>query len=64
MKEPKGKMMNNPKGMYSYPDNPLPNAKRVEPMCGPGGNADQRKANMMLQNALRKDESLRGVSGM
>jgi len=64
MKESKGKMMNNPKGMYSYSDNPLPSASRVEPMCGPGSNPDMVKANKMLKSALRQDESLRGKSGM
>jgi len=63
MKEPKGKMMDSPRGMYSYKDNPLAPAKRVKPMCGPGGNPDQRKANELLQRAQMKDDSLRGKSG-
>lgn len=58
------KEMNNGKGIYSYKDNPLPNAKRVPPMCGPGSNPDQKKANKLLQQAQRMDESLRGKSGM
>lgn len=56
--------MNSGKGMCSYPDNPLPNAKRVNPMCGPGSNPDQMKANKLLQKAQVKDDSLRGKSGM
>jgi hypothetical protein len=63
--EMKGKnFMDNPKGMYSYKDNPLKPAKRVEPMCGPGGNPDQQKANKMLKMAMNKNESLRGKAGM
>ena len=61
---PKGKKMDNPVGVYSYKDNPLPQAKRVAPMCGPGGNPDQRKANELLKRAQMKDDSLRGKSGM
>lgn len=63
-KDSKGGMMNSGKGMYSYPDNPLKQAKRVAPMCGPGKNPDQMKANKLLQQAHSKDESLRGKSGM
>jgi len=50
--------------MYSYSSNPLPQAKQVEPMCGPGSNPDQQKANKLLKKAHMKDESLRGKSGM
>lgn len=64
MEMPKGKMMNNPKGMYAYKDNPLQPAKRVEPKCGPGSNPDQMKANKLLQKAQMQDDSLRGKSGM
>lgn len=64
MKKSKGKMMNTPKGEYSYSSNPLPSASRVEPMCGPGSNPDMVKANKMLKQTLRSDESLRGKSGM
>lgn len=56
--------MNSPKGMYSYPDNPLQPAKRVAPMCGPGSNPDQMKANKLLQQSQMKNDSLRGKSGM
>lgn len=63
-KMPKGKMMDSPVGMYSYKDNPLSEASRVKPMCGPGGNPDQQKANALLQKTHMKDESLRGKSGM
>ena len=56
--------MSSGKGMYSYPDNPLQPAKRVAPMCGPGKNPDQAKANKLLQMAQNKDDSLRGKSGM
>ena len=64
MEKPKGKMMDSGKGMYSYSDNPLPQAKQVEPMCGPGSNPDQMKANKLLKQAGMKNESLRGKSGM
>jgi len=56
--------MDNGKGMCSYKDNPLKPARRVEPMCGPGGNADQIKANKLLKQAHMKADSLRGKSGM
>lgn len=62
-KDPKGKMMDSPVGMYSYKENPLPMPRQVKPMCGPGGNPDQRKANELLQKAQMKDDSLRGKSG-
>ena len=64
MKDSKGKMMNSPKGMYSYDKNPLPSARRVSSECGPGENPDMQKANKMLQKTHMKDESLRGRSGM
>jgi len=64
MEKPKGKFMDSPRGMYSYNGNPLPMAKQVKPECGPGANPDQKKANKLLQEAMRKDESLRGKSGM
>lgn len=56
--------MNNGKGVFSFKDNPLKPAKQVEPMCGPGGNADQQKANKLLKQAMMKNESLRGKAGM
>lgn len=62
--KPKGKKMDSPVGLYSYKDNPLSQARQVKPMCGPGGNPDQQKANKLLQQAQMKDDSLRGKSGM
>ena len=56
--------MSSPKGMYSYKDNPMKPASHVKPMTGPGGNADQQKANKMLQKAQSSEDSLRGKSGM
>lgn len=63
-KKPSGKMMDSPRGMYSYNDNPMKQAKRVPQEFGPGGNADQRKANRLLQQAKMREESLRGKAGM
>ena len=60
----KGKFMDNGKGMCSYKDNPMPKASQVKPECGPGMNADQRKANKLLQQQHSKRENLRGVGGM
>jgi len=59
-----GKFMDSGKGMCSYPDGTMSMASRVKPECGPGGNADQQKANRLLQEAQRKVDSLRGESGM
>lgn len=59
-----GKFMNNGKGVCSYKDGTMSNANRVKPECGPGMNADQRKANRLLQEAQRKVDSQRGESGM
>lgn len=59
-----GKSMDSGKGMYSYSKNPMKAAKRVGPQCGPGMNADQRKANMLLQKAQKQVDSQRGQSGM
>lgn len=61
---PKGKFMNSGSGMCSYKDNPMSAASRVKPECGPGMNADQRKANKLLQKAQVQQDSLRGMSGM
>lgn len=62
------KGMNSPVGMYSYKSNPMKDASRVKPMCGGGGgfsgNADQMKANKLLQQAQMKEDSLRGKMGM
>ena len=59
-----GKFMDNGKGMCSYKDNPMKAASRVKPECGPGMNADQRKANKLLQKTQAQQDSLRGMSGM
>ncbi len=59
-----GAFMNNGKGMCSTKDNPMKKASQVKPECGPGGNADQRKANKLLQQAQKQCDSLRGLSGM
>ena len=59
-----GSFMNNGKGMCSYKSNPMKAASRVNPMCGPGMNADQNKANKLLQKAHKEKDSLRGKSGM
>jgi hypothetical protein len=61
---PKGKFMDNGKGMCSYSKNPMSAASRVKPECGPGMNADQSKANKLLQKAHKEKDSLRGMSGM
>jgi len=59
-----GKFMDSAKGVCSYKDNPMKMARQVKPECGPGMNADQKKANMLLQKAQKQQDSLRGVSGM
>lgn len=59
-----GKFMDNAVGMCSYKKNPMSAASRVAPMCGPGSNPDQRKANKLLQKAHRDWDSQRGQSGM
>jgi hypothetical protein len=59
-----GKFMDSPVGMCSYKDNPMKAAARVTPECGPGMNADQRKANKLLKQAQSQKDSLRGKSGM
>lgn len=59
-----GKFMNNGVGVCSYKKNPMPKGKDVAPMCGPGMNADQAKANKLLQKAQKQQDSLRGMSGM
>lgn len=56
--------MDSPKGMCSYSKNPLPQPSRTSSMCGPGMNADQKKANKLLQKAYAECDSLRGKSGM
>lgn len=63
-----GAFMNNGKGVCSYKDNPMKAASRVAPMCGPAigspANADQVKANKLLQKAHKEKDSLRGMNGM
>lgn len=59
-----GKFMDNARGVCSYKNNPMPKAREVSSMCGPGMNADQRKANGLLQKAYKEKDSLRGMSGM
>ena len=56
--------MNSGKGIYSYKSNPMKQPSRVAPMCGPGMNPDQKKANKLLQQAQKQEDSLRGKSGM
>lgn len=51
-------------GMCSYKSNPMKKARETSPMCGPGMNADQKKANSLLQKAQKQQDSLRGLSGM
>ncbi len=58
-----GKFMDNAKGMCSTKDNPMKKALSVKSECGPGMNADQKKANKLLQ-AQKNNESLRGKGGM
>ena len=65
MKNMKSKSsMSSVKGVYSYSKNPMKKPRQVAPMCGPGGNADQRKANKLLQKAYKENDSQRGMSGM
>ena len=59
-----GKMMDNGKGMNSYKSNPMSKASQVKAGCGPGLNADQKKANRLLQDAQRQVDSQRGETGM
>jgi len=59
-----GSFMDSGKGLCSYSKNPMKAARETAPMCGPGGNADQAKANKLLQKAQKSVDSLRGKSGM
>jgi hypothetical protein len=52
------------KGMCSYGSNPMSAASRVSPMCGPGMNPQQNKANRLLQKAHAENDSMRGKAGM
>lgn len=56
--------MNSGKGMCSTKDNPLKQPARTSRECGPGMNADQKKANKLLHKAHDQKDSLRGKSGM
>ena len=56
--------MSSLKGVYSTKSNPMKAPRQVKPMMGPGGNADQQKANRLLQKAQKTEDSLRGKSGM
>ncbi|HEY5235261.1 MAG TPA: hypothetical protein VIJ14_03700 [Rhabdochlamydiaceae bacterium] len=58
-----GKFMDNGKGMCSYTDNPMVKPSETKAMCGPGANADQMKANRLLQKAQKDVDSLRGAAG-
>lgn len=51
----------NGKGIFSSKKNPMPKARQVMPEAGPGANPDQMKANKLLQQSQKKDESLRGM---
>lgn len=64
MSQGSGGLLQSGKGMCSYKDNPMSAASRIAPMCGPGMNADQKKANKLLQAAHKQKDSLRGKSGM
>ncbi len=59
-----GKFMDNAKGMCSSKDNPMKQPSRTSRECGPGMNADQKKANKLLQQAHAQKDSQRGMSGM
>ena len=60
----KGTSMTSPVGMCSTKDNPMSQPSRTSSQCGPGMNADQKKANSLLKKAFSEKESLRGKSGM
>ena len=56
--------MTSPVGMCSHKSNPMKQPARTSSECGPGANADQRKANKLLKKAHAEKDSLRGKSGM
>jgi hypothetical protein len=61
----KGKgSMTSGKGLCSYKSNPMSQPSRTSSKCGPGMNADQKKADKLMQKAHSQKESLRGQSGM
>jgi hypothetical protein len=59
-----GKFMDNAVGMNSYKSNPMKAPNMNKTMVGPGMNADQAKANKLLQRAQREVDSLRGKGVM
>jgi hypothetical protein len=63
-KSNKSGSMNSPVGMCSTKSNPMKKSRQVSSECGPGMNADQKKANGLLQKAYKQQDSLRGMSGM
>lgn len=60
----RGMSLDTGKGMCSTKDNPMKQPSRMPRGVGPGMNADQRKADKLLQKAWTERESLRGKSGM
>lgn len=56
--------MTSPKGMCSYKSNPVSQPSRTPSEFGPGMNPDQKKANKLLKEAHKKNESLRGMGVM
>lgn len=52
------------RGVYSSKKNPMAQPARTKSEFGPGMNPDQQKANRLLQQAQRKDESQRGMGVM
>lgn len=56
--------MDNAVGMNSYKSNPMKAPNMNKTMVGPGMNADQAKANKLLQRAQREVDSLRGKGVM
>jgi hypothetical protein len=59
----RGTSMTSGKGMCSYKDGTMSEAKRTSSECGPGLNPDQKKANKLLKGAFNTKESLRGQTG-
>jgi len=59
-----GRMMDNGVGLCSYKDNPLPAPRQTSSEAGPGMNPDQQKANKLLHEAYREEDSLRGKGVM
>lgn len=60
--------MNNPKGMCSSKNNPLPMPKMTQPGSGPAlgspGNSDQAKVNKLRAQAWQERDSLRGTNSI